>query len=84
MVAWAGLDPCNDWFTFKSPLFELDSRYVLHWAFVGQMCQSKAETFFFPFLKSKCSVNPSVFGLQAKTWRNVFDTDDDDADWLPG
>ena len=25
-----------------------------------------------------------VFELQAKTWGNVLDTDDDDADWLLG
>ena len=25
-----------------------------------------------------------VFELQAKTWHNMLDTDDDDADWLLG
>ena len=28
--------------------------------------------------------SPTVFVLQAKTWRDVLDTDDDDADWLLG
>ena len=30
----------------ESPLFELDFRHVLHWAFEGHTCQPKAETFF--------------------------------------
>ena len=58
--------------------------FFFHWAFAGQACQSKAETFLFPFLKSKVPAHPTVFELQAKTWRNVLDTDDDDADWLLG
>ena len=51
---------------------------------MGQACQSKAETFLFPFLESKVPAHPTAFELQDKTWRNVLDTDDDDADWLLG
>ena len=50
----------------------------------GQPCQSKAETFLFPFLEEKVPAHLTVFELQAKTWRNVLDTGDDDADWLLG
>ena len=88
VLPWAGLDPSNDpgldplGFTYLlSPLFELHSRYVFtRGAFVGQGFQSKAETFLFPFLEPKYPVHPTIIELQAKTWRNVLDTDDDDAD----
>ena len=51
---------------------------------MGQMCQSKPEAFLLPFLESKVPANPTVFELHDKTWHNVLDTDDDDADWLLG
>ena len=51
---------------------------------MGQPCQSKPETFLFSFFESKVPAHPAVFELQAKTWHNVLDIDDDDADWLLG
>ena len=66
----------------KSSLFRHVFIYVFHWVFVGQACQSKAETF--SFLKSKVPTHPIVFELQAKARRNVLDTDEGDADWLLG
>ena len=67
----------------KSSLFGYDFQYF-HWAFIGQAFQSKAETFLFSFLESKVPAHPTVFELQAETWRNVLDTDDEDTDWLLG
>ena len=66
----------------KSSLFGYDFD-VFHWAFVGQVFQSKAETFLFSFLESFQPIQP-FFELQAKTCCNVLDTDDEDADWLLG
>ena len=51
---------------------------------MGQACQSRAETFLFPFLESKCPAHPTVFelgtGQGVAQRRYVLDTDDDDSD----
>ena len=84
MVTWAGLEPSNDWVYVLNRHFRTRFSLCSQWAFVGQACQSKAETFLFQFLEQKVPAHPMLFELQAKTWRNVLDTDDDDADWLLG
>ena len=54
-----------------------------------QACQWKDETFLLGTIFSIWSKNVQpiqhfFFQLQAKTWHNVLDIDDDDADWMPG
>ena len=44
----------------------------------------KVKHFYFHFWSKKFQPINSFFKFQAKTWRNVLDTDDDDADWLLG
>ena len=63
-------------------------RHVLHWVFVGQACQSKAETFLFPFFESKCPIAQPIqrflSNLQFQAWCNALDADENGADWLLG
>ena len=84
MVTWAGLYPSKDWVYVLNRHFSDTIFDVFHWTFVGQACQSKADTFLFPFLEYKVPAHPTVFELQAKTWCSMLEIDDDDADWLLG
>ena len=49
MEAWAGAGLERLGLRVKSPLFWTLFSVCLHWVFVTQVCQSKAETFFFHF-----------------------------------
>ena len=49
MVAWAGPSLAAIGLRINSPLFEPDFRYIFHWAFVGQACQSEVGIFLFLF-----------------------------------
>ena len=84
MVTWAGLHPSNDWVYVLNCHF---SDTIFDMFFTGHSpdkhANRKLKHFYFHFWNKKLS-HPTVFELQAKTWRNVLDTDDDDADWLLG
>ena len=82
MVAWAGLDPSNVWFHMLNRHF---SNSIFDLFLTGHSKNKRANRklkILSPFLESKVPAHPTFFELQVRTWRNVLDSHDDDADWL--
>ena len=81
MVTWAVLDHSNDCFYVLTRHF---SDTIFDMFFTGhsldKWANRKLKHFHFHFLESKVPTHPMVFEIQAITWHNVLDTDDDDTD----
>ena len=67
---------------FSSSIF--DMFFTPQCAFAGQACQSKAEKYFHLRRQDVHCPSHPIFELQAKMWRNLLHTDDDDGDWSLG
>ena len=84
MVTWAGLYPSNDWVYVLNRHF---SDTIFNIFFSGHLLDKRGNRklkHFYSIFGVKSSSPSKVFELQAKTWRNMLETDDDDADWLLG